>query len=59
MPPVGFYATILASERPQTHVLDRSEQLLHQCKYINDCLMFRNVMQIKRDVFLAQFTMQQ
>jgi hypothetical protein len=24
MPPVGFEATILASERPQTHALDRA-----------------------------------
>jgi hypothetical protein len=34
MPPVGFEPTILVSERPQTHVLDRTATGIGQEKLI-------------------------
>ena len=58
MPPVGFDPTIPASERLQTHVLDRSDQLLHQCKYLMIFHVPKRYANKERNVFLAQLTLQ-
>jgi hypothetical protein len=42
MPPVGFEATIVVSERPQTHALDRTGHWDRQLFVLAECIVVRD-----------------